>query len=138
MSSQNVGDAVELLADGNGEFTAAVGLEMDGSGFGLGTRSQRYAMVLEDGVVTQLFVEPGGGLTVSAADLASFFSETPLYFGLWRFDRFAVDLIDALRTTGAVREFTDEPVADAVVTASSTPPASPPAGATARGGGWSW
>ena len=53
---------------GNGEFTAAVGLEMDGSGFGLGTRSQRYAMVLEDGVVTQLFVEPGGGLTVSAAD----------------------------------------------------------------------
>jgi glutaredoxin/glutathione-dependent peroxiredoxin len=66
--SQNVGDAVELLADGNGEFAAAVGLEMDGSGFGLGTRSQRYAMVLEDGVVTQLFVEPGGGLTVSAAD----------------------------------------------------------------------
>ena len=43
-----------MLADGNGEFTAAVGLEMDGSGFGLGTRSQRYAMVLEDGVVTIL------------------------------------------------------------------------------------
>ncbi len=66
--SQNVGDSVVLLADGNGEFTAAVGLEMDGSGFGLGTRSQRYAMILEDGVVTGLFVEPGGGLTVSAAD----------------------------------------------------------------------
>jgi len=66
--SQNVGDAVLMLADGNGEFTAAVGLEMDGSGFGLGTRSQRYAMLLEDGVVTALAVEPGAGLTVSAAD----------------------------------------------------------------------
>ena len=67
-ADQNVGTSVTMLSDGNGEFTAAVGLEMDGSGFGLGTRSQRYAMVLEDGVVTQLFVEPGGGLTVSAAD----------------------------------------------------------------------
>jgi len=66
--SQKVGDSVVMLADGNGEFTAAIGLEMDGSGFGLGTRSQRYAMVLEDGVVTGLYVEPSGGLTVSAAD----------------------------------------------------------------------
>ena len=66
--SQNVGDSVLMLADGNGEFTAAVGLEMDGRGFGLGSRSQRYAMVLEDGVVSVLQVEPGGGLTVSAAD----------------------------------------------------------------------
>jgi len=66
--SQNVGDSVVMLADGNGEFTAAVGLEMDGSGFGLGSRSQRYAMVIEDGVVTALAVEPGPGLTVSAAD----------------------------------------------------------------------
>ena len=66
--SQNVGDSVVMLADGNGEFTSAIGLEMDGSGFGLGTRSQRYAMVLEDGVVTALHVEPGAGLTVSAAD----------------------------------------------------------------------
>ena len=66
--SQNVEDTVLLRADGNGEFAAAVGLEMDGSGFGLGTRSQRYAMVLEDGVVTALAVEPGAGLTVSAAD----------------------------------------------------------------------
>src|SRR5580698_7827009 len=66
--SQNVGDSVVMLADGNGEFTAAVGLEMDGSGFGLGSRSQRYAMVIEDGVVTTLNVEPGPGLTVSAAD----------------------------------------------------------------------
>jgi peroxiredoxin len=66
--AQHVGDQVLLLADGNGEFTSAVGLEMDGSGFGLGTRSQRYAMVIEDGVVTALNVEPGPGLTVSAAD----------------------------------------------------------------------
>jgi len=65
---QQVGDTVTLLADGNGEFTEAIGLEMDGSGFGLGSRSQRYAMVLEDGVVTALHVEPGAGLTVSAAD----------------------------------------------------------------------
>ena len=66
--SQHVDDLVLMLADGNGEFAAAVGLEMDGSGFGLGTRSQRYAMVIEDGVVTALQVEPGAGLTVSAAD----------------------------------------------------------------------
>ena len=65
---QQVGTTVTMLADGNGEFTSAVGLEMDGSGFGLGTRSQRYAMVIEDGVVTALHVEPGAGLTVSAAD----------------------------------------------------------------------
>ena len=65
---QHVGDAVTLLADGNGEFTRAVGLEMDGSGIGLGTRSQRYAMVIDDGVVSVLHVEPGPGLTVSAAD----------------------------------------------------------------------
>jgi len=65
---QHVGDLVVLLADGNGEFTEAVGLAMDGSGFGLGRRSQRYAMVIEDGVVTTLNVEPGPGLSVSAAD----------------------------------------------------------------------
>jgi glutaredoxin/glutathione-dependent peroxiredoxin len=65
---RKVGDLVRLLADGNGEFTKAVGLELDGSGFGLGTRSQRYAMVVEDGVVTALLVEPGPGLSVSAAD----------------------------------------------------------------------
>jgi peroxiredoxin len=66
--AQQVGDKVVMLADGNGEFTKAVGLEMDGSGFGLGSRSQRYAAVIEDGVVTALQVEPGAGLSVSAAD----------------------------------------------------------------------
>ena len=66
--SQNVGDSVLLLADGNAEFAKAVGLELDGTGFGMGVRSQRYAMILEDGVVTYLGVEPGPGLSVSGAD----------------------------------------------------------------------
>jgi peroxiredoxin len=66
--AQQVGDRVLLLADGNGDFTRAIGMEMDGSAFGLGTRSKRYAAVLQDGVVTGLFVEPGAGLSVSAAD----------------------------------------------------------------------
>lgn len=48
-----------MLADGNGEFTGKIGLELDGSGFGLGTRSQRYAMIVEDGVVTLLNIDQG-------------------------------------------------------------------------------
>lgn len=59
---------ITMLADGNGEFTAQVGLELDGRGFGLGTRSQRYAAILEDGVVTELLVEPAPGLDVSSAE----------------------------------------------------------------------
>ena len=51
------GGKVDILSDGNAEFTKAVGLELDASGFGLGTRSQRYAMIVEDGVVTTLLVE---------------------------------------------------------------------------------
>ena len=66
--SQNTGDSVLMLADGNGAFAAEMGLEMDGSGFGLGTRSQRYAAILEDGVVTELMVESAPGLDVSSAD----------------------------------------------------------------------
>ena len=65
---QKVGSKVVLVADGNGEFTKAVGLEMDGSAVGLGSRSKRYAAVIEDGVVTALFVEPERGLTVSSAE----------------------------------------------------------------------
>ncbi len=61
-------DELLMLADGNGEFTAALGLELDGSGFGMGTRSQRYAMVVEDGTVTHLNVEPGAGIDVSSAE----------------------------------------------------------------------
>jgi glutaredoxin/glutathione-dependent peroxiredoxin len=65
---QKVPESMVMLADGNGEFTRAVGLEMNGSAVGLGTRSQRYAAVIEDGVVTALFVEPERGLTVSSAE----------------------------------------------------------------------
>jgi peroxiredoxin len=66
--AQGTGERVTLLADGNRNFTAEVGLEMDGSGFGLGTRSQRYAAIIDDGVVTELMVEPGPGVNVSSAD----------------------------------------------------------------------
>ena len=59
---------VRMLADGNGEFTRAVGLELDASGFGMGKRSQRYGMVLKDGKVEQLLVEPGPGLNVCSAE----------------------------------------------------------------------
>ncbi len=61
-------DELLMLADGNGEFTAALGLELDGSGFGLGKRSQRFAMIVEDGTVTHLNVEPGAGIDVSSAE----------------------------------------------------------------------
>jgi peroxiredoxin len=57
-----------MLADGMAEFTAALGLELDGSAFGLGTRCQRFALIAEDGVVTQLKVEPGPGVDVSSAE----------------------------------------------------------------------
>jgi peroxiredoxin len=65
---QNVGDSVVMLADGNGELSEAMGLTMDGRGFGLGSRVQRFAAIVEDGVVTWLAVEPGPGLSVSSAD----------------------------------------------------------------------
>ncbi len=66
--SNNAQGKVRMLADGNGEFTKAVGLTLDASGFGMGTRSQRYAMIVQDGKVKELFVEPGPGLTVSSAE----------------------------------------------------------------------
>jgi glutaredoxin/glutathione-dependent peroxiredoxin len=59
---------VQMLADGNGDFTRAIGLELDGSGYGLGKRSQRYAMVVKDGVVKALNVEKPGAFEVSSAD----------------------------------------------------------------------
>jgi glutaredoxin/glutathione-dependent peroxiredoxin len=59
---------VQMLADGNGDFTRAVGLELDGSGYGLGKRSQRYAMVIDNGVVQMLNVEKPGAFEVSSAD----------------------------------------------------------------------
>ena len=65
--SQNA-DEIMMLADGNAVFAQAVGLEMDASGFGMGTRSRRYAMIVDDGTVTHLAVEEGGGIDVSSAD----------------------------------------------------------------------
>ena len=61
-------DEVLMLADGNGDFTKAVGLEMDGKNFGMGTRSQRYSLVVNDGVVEQVNVEAPGQFEVSSAD----------------------------------------------------------------------
>jgi peroxiredoxin len=58
--AHGVGDDILLLSDGNGDFTAAMGLELDGSGFGLGTRSKRYAAIVEDGVLASLDVDEKG------------------------------------------------------------------------------
>jgi glutaredoxin/glutathione-dependent peroxiredoxin len=66
--SANVGDDVLMLADGNGAFAKAVGLELDASKFGMGERSQRYSMIVKNGVVDKLNVEAGGEFRVSAAD----------------------------------------------------------------------
>jgi glutaredoxin/glutathione-dependent peroxiredoxin len=65
---KSVGDTVVMLADGNGEFTRAVGLELDGSKYGMGRRSQRYALVAEDGVVTHLGVEEPSKFEASKAE----------------------------------------------------------------------
>lgn len=65
---QNVGDKVLMLADGNGDFAEAIGLTLDASGFGMGTRSQRYAMIIEDGTLTSLNVEEAGAFHVSSAE----------------------------------------------------------------------
>jgi peroxiredoxin len=65
---QKVGDKVMMLADGNGELTRALGLENDASGYGMGTRSKRYAMVVDNGVVKALNVEKPGTFEVSSAE----------------------------------------------------------------------
>ena len=65
---QGVGQEIIMLADGNGDFTKALGLELDGSRFGMGQRSQRYSMIVGDGTVKQLNVESGGEFRVSSAD----------------------------------------------------------------------
>ncbi|WP_394728424.1 peroxiredoxin [Altererythrobacter sp. GH1-8] len=61
-------DDITMLADGNAEFAEAVGLTMDGSGFGMGKRGQRFSMVVNDGVVEQLNVEAPGDFKVSSAE----------------------------------------------------------------------
>jgi glutaredoxin/glutathione-dependent peroxiredoxin len=66
--ASNAGDKITLLADGNGQFAKELGLEMDGTKFGMGTRSQRYSMVVNDGVVESLNVEAPGEFKVSSAE----------------------------------------------------------------------
>lgn len=68
-NAQGTGDKVLMLSDGNGAFATESGMELDLSGIGLGTRSQRYAAILEDGVVQEIFIEPNPGkVDVSSAD----------------------------------------------------------------------
>lgn len=65
---QNVGDKIMMLADGNGEYARALDLEMDGTAFGMGTRSQRFAIIVDDGTATHVAVEAPGKLEVSKAE----------------------------------------------------------------------
>lgn len=65
---KNVGDTVMMLADGNGEYASALGLELDASAFGMGKRGQRFALIVDNGVATHVAVEKPGKLEVSAAD----------------------------------------------------------------------
>ncbi len=68
-AATNAEGVLTFLSDGNAEFTKALGLELDGSGIGLGTRSQRFAMIVNDGVVEEIFVEPDPSqMTVSSAE----------------------------------------------------------------------
>lgn len=66
--SQGATDKVMMLADGNGDFTRQLGLEMDATKYGMGKRSQRFSMVVDDGVVKQLNVEEPGAYSVSSAE----------------------------------------------------------------------
>ena len=61
-------EKILMLADGNGDFTSAIGLELDASGFGMGKRAQRFGMIVEDGTVTYLGVEAPGEIKVSSAE----------------------------------------------------------------------
>lgn len=65
---RGVGDSVMMLADGNGDYVGALGLEMDGTGFGMGMRGQRFAIVVEDGTATHVAVEEPGKFEVSAVE----------------------------------------------------------------------
>lgn len=68
--AQNTDGKVEMLADGNAEYTKALGLEMDATGFGMGIRGQRFSLVVDDGVVKQVNVEQKGEFKVSSAEHA--------------------------------------------------------------------
>ena len=66
--SQHVPEDLRMLSDGNGDFTRGLGLQMDASAFGMGTRSKRFALYIEDGIVSQAFVEAPGEFKVSSAE----------------------------------------------------------------------
>jgi len=66
--ASNVGGKVLMLADGNGEYAHALGLEMDGRGYGMGMRGQRFAILVEKGVATRVDIEAPGQFKVSAAE----------------------------------------------------------------------
>ncbi|MGQ5702392.1 peroxiredoxin [Sandaracinobacteroides sp. A072] len=66
--SSGAEDKISMLADGNGDFSKALGLTMDGSKFGMGTRSQRFSMLVKDGKVAELNVEEPGAFKVSSAE----------------------------------------------------------------------
>lgn len=66
--SQNTPDSIRMLADGNGDFTKALGLELDASAFGMGLRAKRFALAADDGIVTHLFIEAPGEFAVSSAE----------------------------------------------------------------------
>ncbi|MFM2287485.1 MAG: hypothetical protein RL684_628, partial [Pseudomonadota bacterium] len=66
--SASAAPTVQMLADGNGEYARALGLELDGTGFGMGMRGKRFAIVADDGVAKSVYVEAPGEFKVSAAD----------------------------------------------------------------------
>ena len=66
--SSSVGDKIVMLADGNGDYARALGLELDAKGYGMGLRGQRFALVVKDGIATQVDVEAPGQFKVSAAE----------------------------------------------------------------------
>lgn len=66
--AQNAGDKVVMLADGNGDFAKATGLDADFAPYGMGTRSKRFALIVDKGVATGVFVEAGGAFEVSSAE----------------------------------------------------------------------
>lgn len=65
---RNVGDKVVMLADGNGDYTRALGLELDATGFGMGMRGQRFAIIVDDGVATHVGIEAPAQFEVSKAE----------------------------------------------------------------------
>ncbi len=67
-NDRNAGEKVSMLADGNGEYAKALGLEMDGTAFGMGMRGQRFAIIVDDGVASHVAVEEAGKFEVSSAE----------------------------------------------------------------------